>query len=729
MEPQLKLQYSHNVIEHLGIKLYQNKPTNVLAELISNAWDAYAENAYIDLHQDENYISIFDDGYGMTYDELVNNYLIIGKHKRVSNDDNKKLEKKYSRLEEIADRGPMGRKGIGKLAPFGISTLISLITVSLDDSGNNKVTWIELDLNEMVKKENEGEELITDYSPNIILENVDYSQDIILDQFEKNNKHIKDINKESVEKFLKKIENSGTLILLNNLTLKKDIGKESLISSMGRRFTVTLLRDDFSVFIDNEKVEEDNALPKFEFRLPEEGFSTELIDVNILDKTTQKVNTVKKELRFWVGIVKSAEWSSDEAGVGVYSHGKIAQDRPFTFKSKGREIFTRYMYAVVEADWLDELDEDVISTDRTNLNWDADELKNFADWGQKKVGEWVKTYLDKREKDDDIELLQLVEKTITSKPFTLRKSEQKGIADLIKKIAPSISKDNKTKEEIIETVSKAWTHEPMRKIIQNIWKSIQKENKHDQFIDIIQNLNNHLIPESLSLAVTFSQRTYGLSLLHDLIHTGREVDVQVLIEKFPWILEKEMELLTADKSLKTVISEAINKGLFPRRTNASQIGAMQRQEPDFIFMSGMNRSKIVVIEIKNPKNDLVLDNKKQLEDYIDHLDGIYPQSEITGLLIGKMPNDMKNKREDIVILPWTDILIKSRSEHLILLASMIRNSEPSDRRIADIKDFGGEETWELLHQMAQQDEELKELMEGFEAISKKSKAKKLPSNE
>lgn len=701
----MKLQYSHNIIEHLGIKLYQNKPTNVLAELISNAWDAYAQNAYIDIYKDEKYISIFDDGYGMTYDELINNYLIIGKHKRISKDDNSKLDKKYSRLNDIKDRGPMGRKGIGKLAPFGISTLISLLTVSLDEQGNHKVTWIELDLAAMMREE-KGQ-LITDYSPNIVLDNVVYSQEIIFRKIEEDTNYVHSQNKVAIEKFLSKIDKSGTLILLNNLTLKKSLNKETIINAMGRRFTVTLLRNDFNVHINNEKVEEKNALPKFEFRIPSEGFSTELIG--------------DKEVKFWVGIVKSAQWSSDEAGVGVYAHGKIAQDRPFTFKSKGREIFTRYMYAVVEADWLDELNEDVISTDRTNLNWDANELKDFEEWGAKKVGQWVKEYLTQRAKDDDDDLLNLVKTTISSKPFTLRKSEQEGIANLIKQISPSISKDKKTKEEIIEAVSKAWTHEPMRKVIQNIWNSMQKDSKHEQFIDIIQNLNNHLIPESLSLAVTFSQRTYGLSLLHDLIHTGREVDVQVLIEKFPWILEREMELLTADKSLKTVVSEATKKGHLARRTSPSQIGATLRQEPDFVYLSGLNRTKIVVIEIKNPQNDLLVENKKQLEDYIDYLAEHYPDSEISGLLIGKNPNNMRNMRADIQILPWTDILIKSRSEHLILLASMIRNSEPSDKRIADIKDFGGESTWELLHKMAEQDEELSELMNGFESISEKSK--------
>ncbi|MBZ0370743.1 TIGR02391 family protein, partial [Acinetobacter baumannii] len=43
------LKYSHNIIEHLGFKLYQNKPTNAIAELISNSWDAYATEVCVDL--------------------------------------------------------------------------------------------------------------------------------------------------------------------------------------------------------------------------------------------------------------------------------------------------------------------------------------------------------------------------------------------------------------------------------------------------------------------------------------------------------------------------------------------------------------------------------------------------------------------------------------------------------------------------------------------------------
>lgn len=714
MESKLKLQYSHNVIEHLGIKLYQNKPTNVLAELISNAWDAYAENAYIDLHQDENYISIFDDGYGMTYDELVNNYLIIGKHKRVSKGDNTKLDKKYSRFNDIPDRGPMGRKGIGKLAPFGISTLISLITVSSDDNGNNKVTWIELDLNEMVKKENEGEELITDYSPNIILENIDYNKDIILDQFGKDN-HIKDINKKSVENFLEKIENSGTLILLNDLTLKKDIGKESLISAMGRRFTVTLLREDFNVFINNEKVEEDNALPTFAFRIPKEGFSVERIG--------------EKEVRYWVGFVGSAEWSKDEAGVGIYAHGKIAQDRPFGFKHKGDEIFERYMYSTVEADWLDELDEDVISTDRTNLNWDADELKEFLEWGDKKIGTWTTEYqiykksVIKHEIEEDIQ-----GKTDSKKIPQITQAEQSLMVDMLSDVYIRLGKDDKTKEKLLIATSNAWTHKPMKEMIKKLWDNFKSNdmNPHD-FTEILDKLTEYSVPESLSLSVTFAQKAYALNLLYKLLHKGREIDLQKLIEAFPWILNPDMEYLSANQTLKTMTIEAIDKGLSPSRFQHkldSNIGVDEGKKPDFVFLSDGAEREFCIIELKHPGEEITLDNREQLHSYMTYIESRYPDTKRKGILIGNNTNKIDNPNPSkMEFITWDEVFRKSRAIHIEYLTSMLKvsASELGDSRMNDIIHFGGKETIELLQKISENSIEMKEMINEFADIEKKIK--------
>ena len=48
----LKIKFDKNTIDHLGIKLYSSFPP-VIAELISNSYDADAENVEIKINYDE----------------------------------------------------------------------------------------------------------------------------------------------------------------------------------------------------------------------------------------------------------------------------------------------------------------------------------------------------------------------------------------------------------------------------------------------------------------------------------------------------------------------------------------------------------------------------------------------------------------------------------------------------------------------------------------------------
>lgn len=58
-----------------------------------------------------------------------------------------------------------------------------------------------------------------------------------------------------VKKFIDDIENShGTLIIMDNLSIKRSIPPSTLMESIGQRFTVTLLRDDFTVYINDKKL-------------------------------------------------------------------------------------------------------------------------------------------------------------------------------------------------------------------------------------------------------------------------------------------------------------------------------------------------------------------------------------------------------------------------------------------------------------------------------------------
>lgn len=117
MSKEYKLIVSPRMLELLSKDLYTNMYF-VLAELIANAYDADAENVYVFIDDDE--IRVEDDGNGMSSDNLMQSYLVIGSESRNCNANSRTPIKK---------RLKMGRKGVGKLAALSISNGFKLITV------------------------------------------------------------------------------------------------------------------------------------------------------------------------------------------------------------------------------------------------------------------------------------------------------------------------------------------------------------------------------------------------------------------------------------------------------------------------------------------------------------------------------------------------------------------------------------------------------------------------
>ena len=111
--------FSYYALRLLGKGLYSNAWT-AIAELVANGFDANAKNVkiYINaMNKEKSVIEIFDDGYGMGYEDLVSKYTLIGRDKR--DDDT---------IDEKTKKQLMGRKGIGKLAALYLSKKYYLIS-------------------------------------------------------------------------------------------------------------------------------------------------------------------------------------------------------------------------------------------------------------------------------------------------------------------------------------------------------------------------------------------------------------------------------------------------------------------------------------------------------------------------------------------------------------------------------------------------------------------------
>ena len=83
-ESPFEMRFDPQTIKHLGVRMY-SRLAPALAEIISNAYDADANNVTIALTEENgipNEIRIEDDGTGISHDEINSKFLVIGRNRR-----------------------------------------------------------------------------------------------------------------------------------------------------------------------------------------------------------------------------------------------------------------------------------------------------------------------------------------------------------------------------------------------------------------------------------------------------------------------------------------------------------------------------------------------------------------------------------------------------------------------------------------------------------------------
>ena len=122
--PQIPFNFTYFAMKLLGKNLYSN-PWTAVSEIVANGIDAGAKNVYvlIDMrHKEKAVVEIFDDGTGMSVEDLSQKYTLIGRNKRLESDNRKGKT--------------LGRKGIGKLAALYLSPKYYLYTKTINDQSS-----------------------------------------------------------------------------------------------------------------------------------------------------------------------------------------------------------------------------------------------------------------------------------------------------------------------------------------------------------------------------------------------------------------------------------------------------------------------------------------------------------------------------------------------------------------------------------------------------------------
>lgn len=110
-------------VDHLGREQIADCPT-AISELWKNSFDAYARSVHLHILDGEIYTAtLVDDGHGMSKEELLSKWLVLGTESKVSGTDVPNIDQNGLPL-----RRRQGQKGIGRLSAAALGPLMLLIS-------------------------------------------------------------------------------------------------------------------------------------------------------------------------------------------------------------------------------------------------------------------------------------------------------------------------------------------------------------------------------------------------------------------------------------------------------------------------------------------------------------------------------------------------------------------------------------------------------------------------
>lgn len=343
----LELRFDPRTIEHLGIKMYSQLP-QALAELIANAYDADASEVRIDLYDNDpsnKKIIVSDDGIGMSYDDVKDKFLVIGRKRRDTDS-----ERTTSKGRVIT-----GRKGVGKLALFGIGNNIEVETSIKGEPQRTKfaLNW------RAILEEQSGV-----YSPYTVL-------------LDKNH-----------------VEDHGTKITLSQLTRVSSFDLENTAISLSKMFN--FIDSEFKIFICKNGSEENAIQLTRELRY--KGMQSEF-KWDVLNDILPNIDTEYAHKDNVKGMIVSSPegkvMRQDLRGVTLYVNGRMANTPSFFGLGETPHAFS-YLSGWIDADFLDELSDDIIATDRQSISWDLPEAEDLQRYLKKVVNFTVKKWEEGR---------------------------------------------------------------------------------------------------------------------------------------------------------------------------------------------------------------------------------------------------------------------------------------------------------------------------------------------
>ncbi|PSK80189.1 histidine kinase/DNA gyrase B/HSP90-like ATPase [Prolixibacter denitrificans] len=597
------MKFDPRTIEHLGIQMYSTLPP-VLAELVSNAYDAEANNVKIHLFDDgEKKIIVEDDGHGMSFQEINSKFLLIGRNRRVAGE---------SQKSENGKRFVIGKKGLGKLAFFGIAEHIRVETIK-----NFKRSIFEMDWGKIRQ---------------IIEPNNPYSPDLIVKE-----------EKCDIEQ--------GTKFILTQIKRKSEFSPEHLARSLAKSFQI-FDEADFNVKIyHNSEVENivvknelkyTNINIAFEWNLPKDK-ALVTKDYLFADLITGKIISAKDTV------------SSDMRGVALFSRGKLVNNYNF-LDVKSTSHGYSYITGWLNVDFIEEFERDVISTNRQSLNWELEETSELKLY----LESVYRAFFNAQKEEKKLQKVKEVKKVTGIELELWLSGLPKHEAILARKISDSILNAEginiEKAGELIKYTKDSFQFEAFKELVAEL-ESVDIENS-SVLLSIFREWE---IIETKEMAKLATGRIQTIKTFERLIdENALEVkEIHPFFEKFPWILDPRINMFRHEVQYVKLLKENYKEEDLEEKN----------RRIDFLCTSVSNHR--FVIEIKRPNHRITrkdIDQAKDYRSFIEERCENSPQSPsrvVAYIVGGYIGSDDRLTRDEVESMRQTDkVYVKTFSQLL-----------------------------------------------------------------
>ena len=602
---ELEMTFDPNTISHLGIQMYSTLPP-VIAELVSNAYDADAHEVTLTLRDSDaanKSISIEDNGHGMTFDEINNCFLSIGRNRPDGDITNQKTRSGKGFV--------LGKKGIGKLAFFGVAKTIEITTVSNGLLNSFVMDWDDLKQSDKV------------YKPRIL----------------KKDERTKSVN--------------GTKMTLFNITRKSSFSPKNIAVRLAKTFSV-FDKDDFNVIIkhnDEPEFSVENKLrfenieiyKEWSFPFDDEEFEYDYSEkTKIHGKIIASTTTIPENMR----------------GIALFSRGKLVNEHTF-FDVTATSFGYSYLTGWLDVDFVDEWEPDVISTNRQSLNWEderCDELKRYLE----AVISFV--YTQRRNLIEDDKKTDIKKKTgvdIDEWVEELPKHDKSLAKKLVKAIVSNDGIENEKAAELASFVKDSFQFTSFKELAAEMEENVTSN------AELLNLLNEWKVIEAREMYKLAEVRVQTIKKFQENIdNDAKEVPVMHnFFVQFPWLLDPRIMNFKDEVRYSTLLRE---------RFDDSKLPDVDRRL-DFLCHNFVGQ--LFIIELKRPSKVLSSDELEQAMEYVDFIQkhlGNENINKVSCYLIGKKLSDSsivqrkaKSYREsgDVIIRTYDELLSAAMKYH------------------------------------------------------------------